>query len=100
MSQLRQIGLADALMSFLKARGLSDDQATQVLAEVITSSPGYSGKWSAEAPPVTADARQQLVERLRSSETLRGAIRRLGHDPDDLAEVVTKRTAQGGIVSD
>ena len=51
-------------------------------------------------PPVTYDARQQLIDRLRSSETLRDAIRRLGHDPDELAEVLTKRAAQGETVID
>ena len=83
--------LADVLLQFLKARGLSDEQATEVLAEVITSSPGYSGKWSAEPPPMTADTRQQLVERLRSSETLRDAIRRLGNNPDELSALIQKR---------
>ncbi len=84
-------GLADALMQFLKARGFSDEQATEVLAEVITQSPGYSGKWSADPPPVTADTRQQLIERRQSSETLRGAIRRLGHNPDELSALIQRR---------
>ncbi len=44
MGDAEQTTLADALLQFLKARGLSDEQATEVLAEVITSSPGYSGK--------------------------------------------------------
>ena len=88
---MRSNRLADALRKFLKARGLSDEQATEVLAEVITSSPGYSGKWSAGPPDVTGDTRKQLVERLRSSETLRAVISRLGHDPDVMAADVRKR---------
>ncbi len=83
--------LAHALLQFLKARGLSDEQATGVLAEVITSSPGYSGKWSNEPPTVTDETRQQLTERLKSSETLRGAIRRLGHNPDELSALIQRR---------
>ena len=87
----RPKNLAGALLEFLKARGLGDEQATEVLAEVITHSPGYSGKWSAEPLSVTADTRQQLIERLQSSETLRGAIRRLGHDPDEHSALIQRR---------
>ena len=91
MGDAEQTTLADALLQFLKARGLSEDQATEVLAGVIMSGPGYRGKWSAEPPLVTDETRRQLIERLQSSETLRGPIRRLGHDPDKLSTLIQRR---------
>ena len=78
-------------MHYSKRSRPSDEQATDVLAEVIMHSPGYSGKWAAAAPAVTAESRQQLAERIKSSDRLRRVLSELGHDPDDMAAEVRRQ---------
>ncbi len=75
-------------MQLLRSRGLTDDAALSVLGQVIAESPAYRGKWSTPAPPVTDEDREQLAERIGTSECLSRAARELGFDSDELIEVV------------
>ena len=94
MTNPRPKNLADALLQLLKSRGLTDEAALAVLGQVIVESPAYRGKWSTPAPTVSDETRQQLAERIRTSERLRRALRELGYDPDELTEVVKERASE------
>ena len=65
----------------------------------MVESPWYHGKWSTPAPSVSDEARQQLAGRLRTSERLRGALRELGYDPDELTEDVREWVSEGTRVA-
>ena len=86
--------LADALIQLLKSRGLTDEADLTVLGQVIVESSGYRVKWSTPAPTVTEETRQQLAERLGTSERLRRVLRELGYDPDELTEVEKERASE------
>ena len=88
-------------MSYAWGRGLTVvlTGGLTVLGQVIVESPAYRGKWSRPAPSVSDESRQQLAERIRTSERLRRALRELGYEPDELDEVVRQRGGEGTRVA-
>ncbi len=86
-------------MQLLKSRGLTDEAALTVPGQVIVESPAYRGKWSAPAPSVSDETRQQLAERIRTSERLRRALRELGYEPNEMTEDVMERASEEKLVA-
>ena len=80
-------------MQLEKTRGLSDD-ALAVVGQVIVESPAYRGKWSTPALYVSDESRQELAERIRTSERRRAALRELVCDPSEVADMERQRASK------